>query len=54
VCQLEKIVSGADDGPLGAHLFDAAQPYYSDRLLEEPITLGSVDKFDPVSSGREV
>jgi hypothetical protein len=24
VCELEKIVSGADDGPLGAHLVDAA------------------------------
>src|SRR5258707_13547834 len=39
VCELEKIVGGADDGPLGAHLVDAAQ-----QELAEPACLLDVPK----------
>jgi dipeptide/tripeptide permease len=34
VCELEKIVGGADDGPLGAHLVEAAH-----QKLAEPAGL---------------
>jgi len=38
VCELEKIVGGADDGPLGAHLVDAAHQELAESacLLDLP------------------
>ena len=38
MCELEKIVGGADDGPLGAHLVDAAHQELAESacLLDLP------------------
>src|SRR6266566_3739275 len=59
VCELEKIVGGADNGPLGAHFFDAAQQKLAEsaclldlpehrlgQLFASPIGAGMAASFD--------
>ena len=59
MCELEKIVGGADNGPLGAHFFDAAQQKLAEsaclldlpehrlgQLFASPIGAGMAASFD--------
>ena len=66
MCQLEKIVSGADDGPLGAHLVDAAHQELSEaarlfdlpehrlgQLLAQPVGAGMATSLDLCARGLD-